>query len=193
MPNLKRKSRDDEFDIGYTNFPEVNFGFDDTYEYELNRAPYPSPPSRAYTVESRPQQWAQLPPVNTIPRLQPTKPIEIDNQLARLVYSPIDSKPNFDSPRLLIQPPKKRSRDTVPKVGAPEGPTQITSDCGTRTWIIIKSLGKGGCGEVYLCSESGAKPSDLVAVKVIKERKQFNAELSTMKSLASHACGRGNN
>ena len=193
---LKRKARNDEMDY----FQHVDFEFDDKYEFEL-RQPYPSPQS-SYPENRLIKPWAmdqqqQIPAAKmiTIPRLLPVPHTQIDHDLARLIYSPVSSKqllPKQNAQNPVQLPPKKRAREHT--VTNPENlpVTHITSDCGTRIWVVIKSLGKGGCGEVYLCSESTSiKPKELVAVKVIKERKQFVAELSTMKALSNHVCGRG--
>ncbi|KAI8911482.1 kinase-like domain-containing protein [Gorgonomyces haynaldii] len=64
---------------------------------------------------------------------------------------------------------------------------QMQSDNGKRRWDIIRSLGKGGCGEVYLAKEESSQ--ETVALKI--DRKQFLAELDTMKRLNKHASGRG--
>jgi serine/threonine protein kinase len=69
-------------------------------------------------------------------------------------------------------------------------PTHMISDCGKRVWELIRSVGKGGCGEVYLGKELN-RPHELVAVKIIKDRKQFLSELNTMKLLHHHERGRG--
>jgi len=62
---------------------------------------------------------------------------------------------------------------------------EIISDDGSVTWKIIKQLGKGGCGEVYLAQFiSGKKqPYKYCAIKFIKNKKVFYAETNTMKFL----------
>lgn len=52
---------------------------------------------------------------------------------------------------------------------------QILSDNGKRKWIIVKHLGKGGCGEVFLArewrpdiSEIDTPLNPLVALKIVK-------------------------
>ncbi|OUM60853.1 hypothetical protein PIROE2DRAFT_13296 [Piromyces sp. E2] len=62
---------------------------------------------------------------------------------------------------------------------------EIISDDGTVTWKIIRQLGKGGCGEVYLAQfVSGKKqPYKYCAIKFIKNKKVFYAETNTMKFL----------
>lgn len=45
---------------------------------------------------------------------------------------------------------------------------------------------------MFLGRELHAQTSELVAVKVIKDRKQFLSELNTMKMLNTHSLGRGN-
>jgi len=75
--------------------------------------------------------------------------------------------------------------------------TNLSSDNGKRSWNVIKPLGKGGCGEVYLAKEiqlEGSKrkiePNE-VALKIVKDKKQFASELRTLKKLNSHKFGRG--
>lgn len=66
------------------------------------------------------------------------------------------------------------------------------SDDGSVTWKILKQLGKGGCGEVYLAQfVSGKKqPYKYCAIKFIKNKKVFGAETGTMKYLMDNtACG----
>ncbi|TPX35692.1 hypothetical protein SmJEL517_g02010 [Synchytrium microbalum] len=73
--------------------------------------------------------------------------------------------------------------------------SEVISDNGTRKWVLLKPLGKGGCGEVFLgreyTTESRATAGPLVALKFVKDRKQYNAELTTMKLLNYHKNGRG--
>jgi hypothetical protein len=48
-------------------------------------------------------------------------------------------------------------------------PSVLRSDNGKRSWDLLKSLGKGGCGEVYLAKErSDDSVTSYVAVKIIK-------------------------
>lgn len=74
---------------------------------------------------------------------------------------------------------------------------EVCSDNGKRKWVIVKHLGKGGCGEVFLARETkpdGTEltgPNQLVALKIVKDKRQFNAELKTMKLLNCHKLGRG--
>jgi serine/threonine protein kinase len=90
--------------------------------------------------------------------------------------------------RLVVHPKKKKAK-AAPEVEVK--PTHVYSDCGTRVWELIRSVGKGGCGEVYMSQEiHGSK--EIVAIKLIKERKQFVNELSVMRALNNHVCGRGN-
>ncbi|TPX44553.1 hypothetical protein SeLEV6574_g04434 [Synchytrium endobioticum] len=73
--------------------------------------------------------------------------------------------------------------------------SEVISDNGARKWVLLKPLGKGGCGEVFLgreyTTDSELTPGPLVALKFVKDRKQFNAELTTMKLLNFHKNGRG--
>ena len=190
MSPLKRKSRDEELEAGLT-IAGSGFDFESPLEFEIWN-PYPSPPPRAYVLDTQPRNWTTY-QLATIPRAQEGN-LKLGNEyIPRLQFPPIEPKYRVDSPKhnaIAIQPPKKRVKETS-KSQAAATPTHIVSDCGTRTWIVLKSLGKGGCGEVYLCTELGSKPNEFVAVKVIKERRQFNSELSTMKALAAHICGRG--
>jgi serine/threonine protein kinase len=65
----------------------------------------------------------------------------------------------------------------------------LTSDNGKKTWNLIRSIGKGGCGEVFLASEPNK--SKLLAAKFIKEKKLYDAELQIMRKLNRHPQGRG--
>jgi serine/threonine protein kinase len=65
---------------------------------------------------------------------------------------------------------------------------QICADNGKRRWEIVGNLGKGGCGDVFLARETGA---ELVALKIVKDKKQFAQELLTMRVLNHHPKGRG--
>lgn len=88
--------------------------------------------------------------------------------------------------------PKKPSAKKDAVSPTIELPHRIDSDNSKRSWELIKSIGKGGCGEVYLAREIPLnKPSPFVAIKIIKDRKQFLSELSTMKTLNDHEYGRG--
>ncbi|KAJ3109514.1 casein kinase I [Phlyctochytrium planicorne] len=61
----------------------------------------------------------------------------------------------------------------------------IYSDCSKYRWSILRHLGKGGCGDVYLAKELKAgqvqpdldNDEGLVALKAVKDRKQFHNEL----------------
>lgn len=66
----------------------------------------------------------------------------------------------------------------------------ILSDNGKRGWELIRLIGKGGCGEVFLAKEINVS-SDFVALKFIKVRKQFLSEWDTMKRLSNHLFGNG--
>lgn len=67
---------------------------------------------------------------------------------------------------------------------------RIRSDNGKRSWSLIKPLGKGGCGEVFMAKEDGLE--SIVALKVVKDKKQYTSELKVMKILNDHPFGRGN-
>jgi serine/threonine protein kinase len=67
---------------------------------------------------------------------------------------------------------------------------RVRSDNGKRFWSLIKPLGKGGCGEVFLAKEDGLE--SIVALKVVKDKKQYASELKVMKILNNHPFGRGN-
>nr|KAJ3417241.1 Casein kinase I isoform alpha-like [Polyrhizophydium stewartii] len=46
---------------------------------------------------------------------------------------------------------------------------KIPSDNGKRMWTVLRSLGKGGCGEVYLAQEVGRESKgEYVALKIVK-------------------------
>lgn len=50
-----------------------------------------------------------------------------------------------------------------------ELPHRIDADNGKKSWELIKSIGKGGCGEVYLGRELFVnQPAPFVAIKIIK-------------------------
>jgi len=76
----------------------------------------------------------------------------------------------------------KRKHITTKRISSGQ---EIISDDGSVTWKIIKQLGKGGCGEVYLAQfVSGKKqPYKYCAIKFIKNKKVFYAETNTMKFL----------
>ncbi|KAJ3195071.1 hypothetical protein HK101_001205, partial [Irineochytrium annulatum] len=65
----------------------------------------------------------------------------------------------------------------------------IVSDDGAQEWRILRQIGKGGCGEVFLGREvhavtANAEQGDgVVAVKFIRDQKQFLNEVRTMKLL----------
>jgi serine/threonine protein kinase len=67
---------------------------------------------------------------------------------------------------------------------------RVRSDNGKRSWSLIRPLGKGGCGEVFMAKEDGF--DSVVALKVVKDKKQFASELKVMKLLLNHPYGRGN-
>ena len=67
---------------------------------------------------------------------------------------------------------------------------RVRSDNGKRSWTFIRQLGKGGCGEVFMAKEDGVE--SIVALKVVKDKKQYNSELNVMKMLNDHPFGRGN-
>lgn len=67
----------------------------------------------------------------------------------------------------------------------------ISSDNGRRKWTLIRSIGKGGCGEVFLAQEADPAHPEYVALKIVKDRKQYMSELETMKRLNSNKTGRG--
>ncbi|EGF81001.1 hypothetical protein BATDEDRAFT_88070 [Batrachochytrium dendrobatidis JAM81] len=70
---------------------------------------------------------------------------------------------------------------------------QVPSDNGKRKWNLLQTLGKGGCGDVFLAQEVGVESrKEFVALKIVKDKKQFLAELQTMKILNTHKLGRGN-
>ncbi|KAJ3345243.1 hypothetical protein HDU91_007425 [Kappamyces sp. JEL0680] len=128
-----------------------------------------------------PQSPIFLPPVMSLPIMNPAAPLPA--QLRPIVQA---KKPKVPAP--------------LPKEMPLELPTRIESDNGKRSWELIKSIGKGGCGEVYLGRELHSPvPGPLVAVKIIKvaslahrqDRKQFVSELATMKTLNEHRHGRG--
>ncbi|KAI9193100.1 kinase-like domain-containing protein [Polychytrium aggregatum] len=101
------------------------------------------------------------------------------------------------------RPPHKRLDKELASAKSPndgkEYPiSEIVSDNGKRKWVVLRPLGKGGCGEVYLgrevISQPGSKESlssEYVALKQIQDHKQYLSELKTMKILDSHKQGRG--
>jgi len=116
--------------------------------------------------------------------------------------------PAFPRPKLAVALPElpkklphKLPAGPVTKKGLKKEPStplpaKLLSDNGKRSWELFRSIGKGGCGEVYLAREntvvnSGEVASSHVAVKIIKDRKQFQSELNTMKTLHGHRFGRG--
>ncbi|KAJ3319226.1 hypothetical protein HDV06_006605 [Boothiomyces sp. JEL0866] len=106
--------------------------------------------------------------------------------------SPITPKSPYFYQSPLDRPiiPLKRNKNELPRPPVQILP-RIISDNGKREWELIKLLGKGGCGEVFLGRELHTPQAELVAVKVIKDRKQFLSELNTMKVLNTHSLGRG--
>lgn len=82
----------------------------------------------------------------------------------------------------LNQKTKKRTVLLLPQI--------LVSDNGKNKWELLKSIGKGGCGEVYMARDL-CDTNTTVAIKIIKDRKQFQCELKTMKLLNEHRFGRG--
>lgn len=74
----------------------------------------------------------------------------------------------FPSRESLLQlQPSPRSANSRANKMPPEPAIRILhSDNGKRRWDIIKSIGKGGCGEVYLAKETMSE--NVVAIKIVK-------------------------
>ncbi|KAI8895234.1 kinase-like domain-containing protein [Globomyces pollinis-pini] len=102
--------------------------------------------------------------------------------IAQLPVPPILPVPNNQTQNLARITPVANQPPVYPK---------IISDKGKQEWDIIKSIGKGGCGEVFLGREINVRNPELVAIKVIKDRKQFVSEYKTMEHLNNHPHGRG--
>ena len=85
---------------------------------------------------------------------------------------PIQTEPPLPNPFKPIAVPKKPSaakKEPTTPVTSLELPHTIESDNGKRSWELIKSIGKGGCGEVYLARELPLQqPTPFVAIKIIK-------------------------
>jgi hypothetical protein len=94
------------------------------------------------------KQFAMLPPVDLAPNPVSTP---------RMV-KPLPSPTNESSPTTTLVPPPVK---------------HIPSDNGKRKWELIRSIGKGGCGEVYLAKEVTGNNLDYVALKIVKVPQQL--------------------
>ncbi|KAJ3269613.1 hypothetical protein HDV01_001174 [Terramyces sp. JEL0728] len=148
-----------------------------------------------YNRTKRPLQVAYPSPTEKRMRLEDDtirQDFDFDSPFDGVPISPITPKSPYLYPNPLERPIIPLKRKTVE---APRLPVQvlpiIISDNGKREWELIKLLGKGGCGEVFLGRELHTLTSEVVAIKIIKDRKQFQSELNTMKMLNAHSLGRG--
>jgi hypothetical protein len=122
----------------------------------------------------------------------PSPPIEIEKRICldqgyqEIITFPISPI----SPTVAFPITNRPIAQPIPRKPIVKKPSHMISDCGKRIWELIRSIGKGGCGEVYLGKELN-KPNQVVAVKIIKDRKQFLSELNTMKLLHHNEQGRG--
>lgn len=133
-----------------------------------------------YAPFGRESLYQQDPAFNQAP-LSPISPISpVHRPVILKTLAPVRALVKAKKP----SPPKPKE---IPLVL----PALLESDNGKRKWELIKSVGKGGCGEVYLGKELGTSSSAFVAIKMIKDRKQFLSELNTMKTLNDHRYGRG--
>lgn len=165
----------DNFDLVY--LPEY-------YQFQkrdADKIAYPSPSDKRIRLED----GMELAPITNYMPPSPPGPYQF-------TQNPL---PKATALRPIIKAKKPKASKTKTEIARP---THVISDDGKQIWELIKSIGKGGCGEVFLSKSINKSDSQFVAVKVIKvkyslnkERKQFNSEYNTMKILNTHTNGRG--
>ncbi|KAH6572003.1 hypothetical protein BASA50_001570 [Batrachochytrium salamandrivorans] len=106
------------------------------------------------------------------------------------------TSPNTATLAVPSAPSEKKEDALVPNsartLSSQTSHTLVPSDNGKRRWNLLQSLGKGGCGDVFLAQEVGLEGhGEYVALKIVKDKRQFLAELHTMKLLNTHRLGRG--
>jgi hypothetical protein len=80
------------------------------------------------------------------------------------VSEPVNTLAGIPTKRVIAMPKKHIKKEPMLIL-----PSILLSDNGKRSWELFKSLGKGGCGEVYLAKErSDDYAASYVAVKIIK-------------------------
>ena len=100
---------------------------------------------------------------------RPIKPMSLSNFLQPQISIMPAQSPVSLRPIITPKKPVARSVVTPPRESPLELPARIKSDNGKRCWELFKSIGKGGCGEVYLAKECNtSQPTPYVAVKIIK-------------------------
>lgn len=153
-------------------------------DYSLKRplVPYPSPTEKRLKIGDNLPRYAvyQQP-------LSPSSPYlmtQILEPVANVNTRPATTARPIAQPRKKVFYIHQTESKAIPK------PSHVVSDDGKRIWEVNNSIGKGGCGEVFLGKELNY-PSEYVAIKIIKDRKQFLTELNMMKLLHTHKNGRG--
>lgn len=134
-----------DFDANYPSpVQEKRFRLEELQTFDL-QSPIPG-----FTFCSQPEvyQAPLSPPSPYVPSLKPVKLAPAVAQVQR--------------PILVAKKPSAKPKDIPLPL-----PYLIQSDNGKKSWELLKSLGKGGCGEVYLSKELDSD-AGFVAIKIIK-------------------------
>ena len=147
--------------------------------YLYTQTPLPLSPQSPFLPNVMPSRYSQLIPKFDLAgscddlKFSPGTFYDLKYSPAQLLHKSTSSVPKEPSP-LFFKPttiPKKpAATKKVQSSPQPvlELPHKIESDNGKQSWELIKSIGRGGCGEVYLARELIIEPSPFVAIKIIK-------------------------
>lgn len=148
------------------------------FAYAYKRAlstEYPSPTNEKriclqdHSFELRPERLEysspDLPPTPLSPAFPKAIRLQPPPMTPLTVSAPVITHTGMVPTKRVVAMPKKPSKKEPTLIL----PTTLLSDNGKRSWELFKSLGKGGCGEVYLAKErSDDDSASYVAVKIIK-------------------------